>query len=157
MKKIITYLIFILLSGNLYSLEIKVKGDSSKFDKEKTSSWFGWVEASRAFKGQHNETVIEFYCHKYELIENTKALSDNRLIYVSPDSEKPIHFVATIRTPDMSIIKAENFLKSMQSTKHFCYYPKAIVSFEGMFTDKKSLFLAGDLTISNKFKVEVKK
>jgi hypothetical protein len=157
MKKIITYLIFILLSGNIYSLEITVKGDSSKFDKEKTSLWFGWVEASRAYKGQYNETVIEFYCHKFELIKNKKSLSDSSLINVLPDSENPIHFVATIRTPNMSIIKAENFLKSMQPTKHFCYYPRAIVSFEGKFTDKKALFLAGDLTISNKFKVEVKK
>ena len=157
MKKITTFLIFALLSGNICALEIQVKGDSAGFDKQEISSWFGWVEASRAYKGQYNETVIEFYCHAFKLVENNKPPNKENVIYVFPGTEDDTHFVATIRTPDMSIEKAKEFLTSMMPEQHICYYPKAIVSFEGKFADKTALFLAGDLIISNKYKVEVNK
>lgn len=157
MKNIITYLILILLSGNSYSLDLKVIENSERFkERTDTSEWFGWVEASRAYEGNHKETVLEFYCHKLEPVDLKKLRDYENVVYVDPEKENEAHFVATLRTPEMKLEKAQELLKSMLSSTHFCHYPRAIVTREDYFTNKKASFLAGDLIISNKYKVKDK-
>ena len=155
MKKIVTYISFLLLSGVTYALDIKINENSQRY-KESTgkSLWFGRVEGSRAYKGRNGETVIEFYCHKLEPVEKDKLFDYEHIVYVDPKKEKEIHFVATLRTPEMKLEKADKLLQKMASNIHFCYYPKGVVSNEGYFADKKAPFIAGGFVISDKYKVK---
>ena len=150
--KVIAFIWLLVISANLAALEFDIQGEAGMCKEKQCELWFGWVEASRAYTGEYNETVIEFYCHKFHLHDGSQVSKDN-VIYVYPDSEGDTHFVATIRTPDLPVEKAQEFLKSMQTTVHFCHYPKAITVFNGLFYDKHAQFLTGNLIVSDKYVV----
>ncbi|MFT5594289.1 MAG: hypothetical protein ACI8SR_002678 [Oceanicoccus sp.] len=148
----ITCIAFLLISSSLNALEIRISGETPN---AKENIWFGWVEASKAYEGKNKETVLEFFCHRMKLAEG-QAINKENTILALPDSNTEEHFVATLRTPSMPVDKANELMAKMQTTTHFCYYPKAIESFKGKFADKEAMFLAGELVISDEYKVKDK-
>jgi hypothetical protein len=152
MIKKIAFIAFLLISSNLIALEIKIGGDTPT---AKENLWFGWVEASKAYEGKNKETVLEFFCHRFKLAEG-QVIDKESTIFVLPAPNAEEHFVATLRTQSMPVDKANELMAKMQSTTHFCYYPKAIESFEGKFADKSAMFLAGELVISDEYTVKDK-
>lgn len=157
MKKTLTILLFALLSGNSFALDIKLTGDSKRITDKAASPWFGRVVESSVRKGRHGETVIEFYCQKLALAGQAGRIHEGDVIQVLPSTGNGRHFVATLRSPNISLAKAKEILIGLSSGPHYYYSPKAIVVTEGYYGNKKAPFLAGDLIVSDKFIVESRK
>lgn len=143
MKKLLLQFILFLLASDLNALELKVTGKPSATPSKEDTTYFGWVEGSRAYIDSHKETVFEFYCHKLQLVDN-QLVTMNSTIYVFPSNHSDEHFVATIKSPNISLQQAQDFLKDMTKEVHYCHYQNAHIAYEGTFADKPVPFLVGE-------------
>jgi hypothetical protein len=122
--------------------------------KEK-SNWFGKIESSRAYINDNKETVIEWYCHKYEILANVNFSEIGKSVKTIKVAEKDIiHFVVTIRSPSMPIEKAKQTATETTNKTHYVAWKNAEIAFEGIYLDKKAFYLkGGGGRITDKIKV----
>jgi len=112
--------------------------------------WFGEVVSSRAFRNDSNETVIEFLCRYYELVEpvDVKAYAE-----ASKDKkETPIlkvrktvknqFFVATIRTETMPMHVADEIVSDTKKKLHYALR-NAHTMFVGDYDGTKAVYIGG--------------
>jgi hypothetical protein len=151
-KRLLTIILFLLAVYPAFVVAaVKSPADYiEKFIENDEIIWLGEVVSSRAFKNDSNETVIEFLCRYYELVEpvDVKAYAEvskdkkERPILKARKTVKNQFFVATIRTQTMPMEVANEIVADTKKKLHYALR-NAHTVFVGDYEGTKAVYIGG--------------
>jgi len=144
-SKIIILLSVIAIFGcNTKNLKEVIPPGPALSSEEQKSTWFGKVEAARAYKNDKNETVIEWYCHRYTILTDydfEKSKKATQTVKVKDMGE--VHFVSSLRSPNMKLEIANKLVDQVVNTQNYALFKGVDKIFKGKFGDKTADFISG--------------